>query len=254
MDLPVNTFKRGLNANPPMIGTWTMSTSPVMAEAMGCCGYDFIVIDMEHTPNDVPQTLALLQAVAGTPSASLVRIPWNDPVIVKRLLDCGAQSLMFPFIESVEEAEAAVRSTRYPPHGIRGAAAMHRAARYGGVSDYFSKAASEICVTLQIETVNALDKLPEIAAVDGVDCIFIGPGDLSASMGLIGQVGHEKVQAALASAASACRKAGKPCGVLATDPAMARRLLKAGFSWVSVSSDLAMATSKARSNLAEIRA
>lgn len=253
MELPINAFKRDLSANPPMIGTWSMSASPVMAEAMACCGYDFIVLDMEHTPNDVPQMLPLLQAVAGSPSAALVRLPWNDPVIVKRVLDCGAQSLMFPFIETVEAARAAVAATRYPPHGIRGTAAMHRASRYGNVVDYFHKAADEICVTLQLETVSAIERLPEIAAVEGVDSLFIGPGDLSASLGLIGQIGHETVQSALAAAARASRKAGKPCGVLAPDPAMAKHFLDAGFSWVSVGSDLAMATGRAREAIAQVR-
>ncbi|WP_274427233.1 HpcH/HpaI aldolase family protein [Chelativorans sp. YIM 93263] len=253
MELPKNTFKRDLSRTPPMIGTWSMSASPVMAEALGCCGYDFVVLDMEHTPNDVPQALSVLQALAGTPAACLTRLPWNDAVTVKRILDCGAQSLMFPFIESVEAAKAAVAATRYPPRGIRGAAGMSRASRFGAVENYFSRAEEEICVTLQVETVEALKCLPDIAAVEGVDSLFIGPSDISASLGLIGQIGHETVQETLVDAAKACRAAGKPCGILVSDAAMARRMIEAGYSWISIGSDLTMATSRARETLVQLR-
>ena len=253
MDLPANRFKRGLGAETPMVGVWAMSGSPVAAEALGFAGYDFVVLDMEHAPNDVPQTLAVLQALGGTPAAALVRLPWNDPVTVKRVLDCGAQTLLFPYIESPEAAVAAVAATRYPPEGVRGMAAMHRAGRYGTVANYFLRAAEEICVVPQLETETALRRLPEIAAVSGVDALFIGPGDLSASMGLIGQVAHDEVQEALANAAASCRAAGKPSGILAPNPEMARRFLDYGYSWVAVASDLAMMMSRAREFIAETR-
>lgn len=260
MDLPPNTFKRGLRGGAragadagPMVGTWAMSASPVMAEALGFAGYDFVVLDMEHAANDVPQTLALMQALAGPGTSGVVRLPWNEPVVVKRLLDCGAQTLMFPFVQTVEEARRAVASTRYPPLGIRGYAAMHRASRYGAVGDYTAKAAEEICVVLQLETADAIGRLPEIAAVEGVDCLFIGPGDLSASLGEIGNVGHPKVQEALAAAAKACRDAGTPSGILAQNPEMARRFLDYGYSWVAVASDLGMMMSRAREFIAATR-
>ncbi len=156
MTLPQNTFKRGLAEKRALNGTWFMSASPVVAEALGHVGFDFLVLDMEHTIADVPQLFALLQAVAGTPAASVVRLPWNDPVTVKRVMDAGAQSLMFPYIQSVAEAKAAIASTRYPPKGTRGVAAMQRAGRFGTAADYLKRAEEEICVILQLETPEAI--------------------------------------------------------------------------------------------------
>ncbi|KAA2238051.1 HpcH/HpaI aldolase family protein [Salinarimonas soli] len=246
MDLPRNAFKQALTERRPMAGTWMMSASPVIAEALGCSGFDFLVLDMEHTIVDVSVLFPLLQAVAGTPATSVVRLPWNDPVLVKRVLDSGAQSLMFPFVQNADEARAAVASTRYPPHGIRGVAAMHRASRFGAVKDYLHRAADELCVILQLETMQAVEALPDIAAVDGVDCLFVGPADLSASLGLIGQIGHPDVQKALQGAAEAAGRAGKPVGIVAPNPEMARRFLDYGYTWSAVSSDLAMVTGRGR--------
>src|SRR4051812_29651409 len=253
MSLPQNSFKRGLVERRGMNGTWFMSASPVLAEALGHAGFDFLVLDMEHTTADVPQLFSLLQAVAGTPAASVVRLPWNDPVIVKRVLDAGAQSLMFPYIQTIEEARAAVASTRYPPEGRRGVAAMHRAARFGTAADYLKRAEEEICVILQLETPEAIAQLPAIAAVDGVDCLFIGPGGLSASMGHIGDMAHAEVQKALEAAAQACAKAGKPSGIVAPTPEMAKRFLANGYSWSAVASDLGLLMGRAREILAAMR-
>ncbi|HYF56660.1 MAG TPA: HpcH/HpaI aldolase/citrate lyase family protein [Salinarimonas sp.] len=253
MDLPRNAFKQALREGRPLAGTWFMSASPAIAEALGCCGFDFLVLDMEHTTVDVSVLMPLLQAVAGTPAASVVRLPWNDPVVVKRVLDSGAQTLMVPFVQNVAEARAAVASTRYPPHGVRGVAAMHRASRYGAVKDYLLEAADEICVILQLETLAAVEALPEIAAVEGVDCLFVGPADLSASMGLLGQIGHPDVQRALQGAAEAAARIGKPVGIVAPTPEMARRFLDYGYSWSAVSSDLAMVTARARELVGLVR-
>jgi 4-hydroxy-2-oxoheptanedioate aldolase len=253
MTLPLNAFKRGLVERRALNGTWFMSASPVLAEALGHAGFDFLVLDMEHTVADVPQLFSLLQSVAGTPAASVVRLPWNDPVTVKRVMDAGAQSLMFPYIQSVEEAKAAVASTRYPPRGTRGVAAMHRASRFATVPDYLKRAEEEVCVVLQLETAEALALIPEIAAVEGVDCLFVGPGDLSASLGHIGNIGHPEVQAALERAAQACAAAGKPLGIVAPTPEMAKRFLGYGYTWSAVASDLGLLMVRAREVLAVMR-
>lgn len=253
MQIPANAFKQGLKKEGARLGIWSMSASAVIAEALGCTGYDFVVLDMEHAPNDVPAMLGLLQAVAGTPAATLVRLPWNDTVVVKQLLDIGAHSLMFPYIQNAEEARRAVASTRYPPEGVRGVAGMSRATRFGGVSDYFRDAASEVCVVLQIETVEAVERLAEIAAVPGVDSIFIGPGDLSASMGHVGQTGHPEVQVALAAAAKACKGAGKPAGILASNARQAADYLGYGYDWVAVGSDLGVMMAAARADLRSLQ-
>jgi 2-keto-3-deoxy-L-rhamnonate aldolase RhmA len=250
MELPVNHFKKAMQRK-GALGVWSMSGSPLVAEALGCAGYDFVVLDMEHAPNDVPRLLPLLQAVAGTSAAPLVRLPWNDIVVVKQVLDIGANSIMFPYIQNAEEARRAVAATRYPPDGVRGVAGMSRATRFGGVGGYFGKAADELCVVLQLETIEAVANLAEIAAVPGVDSIFIGPSDLSASMGLIGQVDHPSVQEALAKAAKACAAVGKPTGILASGAARASDYFGYGFNWVASGSDLGLMMGAAR---AEVKA
>lgn len=176
MTLPVNRFKQWLGGSKVPVGTWLMTASPNVAEAIGFAGFDYVMLDMEHVPVDVPQAIAIMQAVAGTPAELVVRLPWNDPVMVKRVLDSGAQTLMFPYIQSVEEARQAVASTRYPGRGFRGVAAVHRASRYGTVKRYLHEADREIGVVLQLETPEAIAALPEIADVEGVDALFIGPG------------------------------------------------------------------------------
>ena len=198
MDLPANLFKRAITSGKTPVGTWLMSGAPSTAEALGCAGFDFLVVDMEHVPIDVGEMIGLLRTIAGTPAQAIVRPPWNDMVMVKRAMDAGAMSLLFPFVQNADEARRAVAYTRYPPAGTRGVAGTHRGSRYGAVTDYLKRANDEACVIVQIETPAALERLPEIAAVPGVDSIFVGPGDLSASMGHIGNIGHADVQAKLA--------------------------------------------------------
>lgn len=253
MQLPSNAFKKGLSGATPMAGIWSMSGSPLVVEALGCAGYDFVVLDMEHSPNDVPRMLGLLQAIAGTPAAPLVRLPWNDMVVAKQVLDLGAQSLMVPFIQNAEEARAAVAATRYPPDGVRGVAGMSRASRFAGVPGYLEKAADELCVVLQIETIEAVGKIAEIAAVPGVDSIFVGPSDLSASMGHIGRIDHPEVQQALADAAKACAEAGKPSGILAANAEQAKTYLGYGYSWAAAGSDLGLIMAAARAGASKLK-
>jgi 4-hydroxy-2-oxoheptanedioate aldolase len=235
------------------LGSWLQSCAPTVAEAMGLCGFDFLVVDMEHSPIDIAEAVSLLRAIAGTPAEPVVRLAWNDQVLVKRLLDAGARNLMFPFVQSPEEARAAVSYTRYPPHGVRGVAASHRASRYGRAGDYFKTANDGIAVIIQLETPEAIERLPQIAAVPGVDSLFVGPGDLSAAMGRLGEVGHPEVQALIAKAAKAAHAAGKPVGIVAGNPDMLGRFQSYGYDWGAIASDLAMLTGRAVEWIAAIK-
>jgi 4-hydroxy-2-oxoheptanedioate aldolase len=254
MDVPVNQFKRAIASGRTCIGTWLSSGSPATAEALGCAGFDFLVVDTEHTPIDVPQMTEILRTIAGTPAQAIVRPPWNDMVMAKRVLDAGAQTLLVPFVQDEEEAKRAVAHTRYPPAGVRGVAGTHRASRFGAVRDYIRSADREMCVIVQIETLAALERLPKIAAVDGVDSIFVGPNDLAASMGHPGDTGHAAVQEKLAFAAKACRRLGKPCGIIGQNPDVVATFLDYGYSWVAVASDMAMMVSRAGEFLGKVRA
>jgi 4-hydroxy-2-oxoheptanedioate aldolase len=227
------------------LGSWIMSAAPTVAEAMGHCGFNFLVIDMEHSPLEIADTIAMLRAVAATPAEPVVRLAWNDQVLVKRVLDAGARSLMFPFVQSAEEARAAVSYTRYPPEGGRGVAAIHRASHYGQRKDYFKTANQEIAVVIQLETPEAIERLAQIAAVPGVDSLFVGPGDLSAAMGRIGEVGHPEVQSLIAKAAELARAARKPIGIVGAHPEMLARFAGYGYNWMALASDLAMMTGRA---------
>lgn len=230
----------------PAVGSWLMSASATVAEAMGHCGFDFMVIDMEHSALDIAGTMDILRAVAATPAVPLVRLAaGNDPVRVKQVLDAGAPSLMFPFIQTVEQARAAVAYTRYPPQGVRGVAAMHRATLYGHASDYLRTANDGIAVVIQLETPEAIAQLEAIAAVPGVDSLFVGPGDLAAALGHIGEVGHEDVQRLIAQAAARARAVGKPIGIVGGNPQMVRRFLDYGYTWSAIASDLALLTGRA---------
>jgi 4-hydroxy-2-oxoheptanedioate aldolase len=253
MDMPVNQFKRALRENRTIYGTWLMSAAPSTAEALGCAGLDFLVVDMEHVPVDTPQMIELLRTVAGTPAAPVVRLPWNDMVMIKRALDGGAQSLMMPFVQNADEARRAVAYTRYPPEGIRGVAGMHRASRYGTIPNYLASAGAEICVIVQIETLAALERLPEIAAVPGIDSIFIGPSDLAASMGLLGDISSAAVQDKLREGAQLCRKLGKPVGIVGPNPEMVGRFLDYGYTWVAIGSDMSLMVGRAQEWLGKVK-
>ena len=245
--MTVNAFKAAALDRPvrPAIGSWLMSASAAVAEAMGHCGFDFIVVDMEHSPLHIGDVIELLRALAGTPAAPLVRLASDDPVRVKQVLDAGASSVMFPFIQTAEQARAAVSYTRYPPAGIRGVAAVHRGSRYGHVPDYLRTANEGITVVIQLETPEAIERLGEIAEVPGIDSLFVGPGDLAAALGHIGDIGNEAVQRLIARAAALARAAGKPIGIVGGDPQMVRRFLDYGYTWSAMSSDLAMLTGRA---------
>ena len=253
MDLPVNRFKRALHDGQQQIGLWNSIPGPLVAEALAGCGFDWLVIDTEHAPTDVPDVLAMLQAMAPYPVSALVRPAANDPVLIKRLLDFGAQSLIIPYVQSAAEAQAAVAALRYAPRGIRGMAGLTRASRFGAIADYAQRAETEICLILQVETALALTRIEEIAAIDGVDGLFIGPADLAASMGHPGAPGHPDVIAAIKDAIHRITAAGKPAGILATDPVFAQTCIGWGTRFTAVGMDIGLMLQAARALAASFR-
>lgn len=238
LDFPVNNFKRTLGSGRQLIGLWSSLSSPAATEILADSGFDWLLIDTEHAPNETPMVADQLRAAALGTAAPVVRPAWNDAVILKRLLDVGAQTLLVPFVQSPEEASRAVAATRYPPNGIRGVAAVHRANRYGRVQGYFQQADREMCVLVQLETRASIDALEAIAAVDGVDGLFIGPSDLAASLGYLGQNSHPAVRGVIDDACRRARSAGKPIGILAPVEDDARAYLEMGFNYVAVGSDV----------------
>ena len=237
MDLPQNPFKRALKAGKPQIGLWSTLSSSYTVEVVAGAGFDWLLLDSEHSPVDIENLLTQLQAAAPYASHPIVRIPWNDMVNMKRVLDIGAQSLLIPYVQTAEEARSAVASTRYPPAGVRGVAGTTRATRFGRVKEYAKRAHEELCVLVQVETQSALGSIEAICAVDGVDGVFIGPADLHASMGYAGETANAKVKPLIDEAIRRIRKAGKAPGILTPNEADARHWLECGALFVAVGSD-----------------
>jgi 4-hydroxy-2-oxoheptanedioate aldolase len=237
MDIPANPFKRALKANRLQIGLWCSLSSHYATELVAGSGFDWILLDTEHSPNDLESVLQQLQAAAPYPTHPVVRVPWNDMVTIKRYLDIGAQSLLIPYVQNAEEAKAAVAYTRYPPAGVRGVAGATRATRFGRAKDYAKRAHEEICVLVQVETQTALDQLEKIAAVDGVDGVFIGPADLHASLGYVGETNNPKVMPVIDDAIRRIRKCGKAPGILTGVEADAKRWIECGGLFVAVGAD-----------------
>ena len=240
MDLPNNRFKAALERGERQIGLWSSLCSNIVAEIIADSGFDWILLDTEHAPNEVPGLLSQLQALGPESASAIVRPAWNDAVLIKRILDIGALSILVPYVQNAAEAERAVAATRYPPHGVRGVTGSGRAARYGRVKNYLQTAETEICVLVQIETSDALENLEEIASVEGVDGVFIGPADLAASMGHAGNPQHGTVQAAIRNAAARLQAAGMPAGILSFVPEEGKKYIDWGFSFVGVGSDLSL--------------
>ena len=238
MDLPQNPFKRALKANKAQIGLWSSLSSNYSVEVIAGAGFDWILLDCEHSPNDLESLLTQLQAAAPYPSHPVVRVPWNDMVTIKRVLDVGAQSLLIPYVSTAEEAKAAVAHTRYPPAGVRGVAGTTRATRFGRIKDYAKRAHEEICVLVQVETQAAVDSIEAICAVDGVDGVFIGPADLHASLGHTGEIANPKVKPMIDDAIRRIRKAGKAPGILTPNEADAKHWLGCGGLFVAVGADV----------------
>ncbi len=244
----MNPFRHLLRARgaKATIGTWISSASPLVAEAVGHAGFDWGVVDMEHAPADLMEVVQMLQAVGNTKMVPVVRVPWNDAVTVKRVLDAGAQTVLFPFVQDAAEATRAVAATRYPPEGVRGMAGASRASRFGTVPDYLRQANAGIGVIVQLETAQALAQLEAIAAVPGVDALFIGPADLSASMGHVGHLTHPAVMAAMADAARRAQGLGMPIGTLGANAEAATRYRAMGFDFMAVGTDLGLLMQGAR--------
>jgi 4-hydroxy-2-oxoheptanedioate aldolase len=240
MELPKNSFKARMAKGETQIGLWCSLCSNIAAELVSYSGFDWLLLDTEHSPNEVPTIFSQLQASATGTAHAIVRPAWNDPVLIKRYLDIGAQTVLLPYVQNADEAKRAVEATRYPPHGIRGVTASGRAAKFGRIPDYLKKANDEICTLVQVETREALADLDRIAAVPGVDGVFIGPSDLSASFGHIGNPAHPEVQKAIEDAGRRIRKAGKGAGILTGNEAEARRYIGWGYNFVAVGTDVTL--------------
>lgn len=234
-----NAFKTAIAAGQPQIGFWQALANPYTAEICAGAGFDWLLIDAEHAPNDLPLILSQLQAVAPYDVEAVVRAPTGDTVLIKQLLDVGARSLLIPMVESGEQAAELVRATRYPPTGIRGiGSAIGRASRWNRTVDYLREAEQEICLLLQVESIAGLEALDDIARTPGVDGVFIGPSDLSAALGHIGNPAHTEVQQAIEKGIERILNAGKAAGILIADEALARRYLSLGATFVAVGTDV----------------
>jgi 4-hydroxy-2-oxoheptanedioate aldolase len=240
MEIPHNAFKRALKAGKAQIGLWSSLSSNYSVEVVAGAGFDWILLDSEHSPADLENLLAQLQAVAPYPTQPIVRVPWNDMVWVKRVLDIGAQTLLVPYVSTAEEARHAVAYTRYPPQGLRGVAGTTRATRFGRIKDYARRAHEETCLLVQVETQAALDSIEAIAAVEGVDGIFIGPADLHASLGHAGEIAHPDVKPLIDEAIRRIRNCGCAPGILTPNETDARHWLACGALFVAVGADVGL--------------
>ena len=242
-----NPFKAALAAHRPQIGLWLSMADPYLAEAAATCGYDWLLIDGEHAPNDLRRTLAALQATTAYPAQPVVRVVEGSTALIKQMLDLGAKTLLVPMVDTASQARAIVAATRYPPQGVRGVgSAVGRSSLWSQRGDYLDVADDEVCLLLQAETATALTNLPAICAVDGVHGVFIGPADLAASMGHRGNPGHPEVQAAIEGAMKTIITSGKAAGTLTSDPALAQRYLDLGCRFVAVGVDVLLFVNAAR--------
>lgn len=253
MKLTSNPFTHAIVAKDKQIGLWITLSSPFVAEVTAPAGYDWALIDMEHSPNDYTSVLGQLQAFSASNTTAIVRPEWNDPVVVKRLLDLGVQGLLFPMIQSVQEAEQAVAATRYPPHGIRGVSGSSRATKFGRVTDYVARVESETTIILQLETKSAIEQATDIATVDGVSGIFFGPADIAADMGMVGQPMAREVWDLIKPAAQKLIALGIPVGTLVMDPDFAAELLNEGFTFVACGTDASLLARASDALLANVK-
>jgi len=255
MHTPVNPFKKALQESRAQIGLWVGLADGYVAEILAGTGYDWLLVDGEHAPNDLRSVLAQLQGIASAWSAQpdeqrshpVVRVPVGETALIKQYLDIGATTLLVPMIDTAEQAAQLVQATRYPPDGIRGmGSALARSSRWQAYPQYIHEANQQICLLVQAETATALQNIDAIAATPGVDGVFIGPADLSATMGFPGQPNHPEVQAAIADGIARIRKAGKAAGILSTTEEQARKWLAAGAMFVAVGVDTVVLTQAAR--------
>jgi 4-hydroxy-2-oxoheptanedioate aldolase len=254
MNLPVNEFKRRLADGAQQLGLWCSLPGGYVTEAVAGAGFDWLLLDTEHSPGDPLTVLSQLQAIAAYPVSAVVRPASNDTVLIKRFLDLGAQTLLIPYVQNAHEAEQAVAAMRYPPDGIRGVSGVTRATRFGRIPSYAKRAYDELCLLVQIETREALEQLEAIAAVPGVDGVFIGPADLAASFGHVGDPGHPDVKDAVESAIHRILACKKPAGILTSDAAFAKRCIELGTTFTAVGVDAAILARGSESLLKQFRA
>ena len=236
MQTPVNIFKQALKNKQAQIGFWVSLANPYSTEICAGAGFDWLLLDSEHAPNDLRSIMAQLQTIAAYPSHAVCRLPIGDNTLIKQYLDLGAQSLLVPMVDTPEQARALVQACRYPPDGFRGMGGA-RASRWGRYPNYAKEANAQVCLLVQAETRLALSNLDAIVATEGVDGVFIGPADLSASMGHVGNSGHAEVQAAIEDAIGRVTSAGKAAGILTPDATLAKRYLELGATFVAVGLD-----------------
>lgn len=253
LPLPRNRLKRGLLAGAKQVGLWLTLESLTATEVAAGAGFDWLLLDLEHSCIDLSAVPQHLRAAEGGSAEVVVRVPSHDPVIVKRLLDAGLRSIMFPMVQSAADAQAVVAATRYPPAGVRGVAGNSRANRYNRIASYFEAYQQEQCVIVQIESARGLEAIDAIGAVDGVDGLFIGPNDLAASLGHMGMPGSPPVREAIASALTRIRATGKAAGILNFNPAEARELLGKGFGFIAVGSDTGLLARGTETLLASVK-
>ena len=252
-----NALKQRLLAGERLFGCWLSLASPAAAEALACAGFDFLVVDGEHSPADTMDTVALLQAIAAGGSQPIVRVTDNQPWLAKRAIDAGSPTLLFPMVQGADDAQRAAAAMRYPQQdngGSRGVAGVVRAARYGLIADYVHRANDEACTIVQIESAAAVAASDEIAAVDGVDCLFVGPADLAASLGHLGDSGHAEVQQAIERVLAGARAQRKRAGIFAGNAQEAREYATRGFTLVALAADVIWLLQGARQALASARA
>jgi 4-hydroxy-2-oxoheptanedioate aldolase len=252
MDLPVNQFKRAIKSGKAQLGLWCSFPTYQTIDVVAGSGFDWLLLDMEHSPNDIGSLNAQLIAARGGTASSVVRVQWNDMVMIKRVLDVGAQTILVPYVQTAEEAAQAVAYTRYPPEGLRGVASSTRAAGYGRIKDYLNKASDEICVLVQAETVKSLENLEAICKVDGIDGVFIGPNDLSSAMGHRGNIPHPEVQKAIADSIKRILAYGKAPGILVGE-ADGQRMLDLGALFVAVGADVGLLRTSSEALAAKFR-
>jgi 4-hydroxy-2-oxoheptanedioate aldolase len=251
MQIPVNRFKQGLRQGSLQLGLWSSLAHAVSVEVLAHAGFDWLLLDTEHAPNELPMVVAQLQAAQGGSAQPIVRPPWNDTVVLKRYLDAGVQTFLIPFVETAEQAQRAVAATRYPPAGVRGFASASRASGYGRMQNYFARCEEQLCVLVQIESELGLEHLEAIAHTEGVDGIFIGPGDLSADMGHLGEPSHPAVLTAIEGAIGRIKKCGKAPGILTGRRELAHRFIELGCLFVAVGSDVGLLNEGANALVAE---
>ncbi len=248
-----NRFKQALAKGERLTGLWSALANPIAAEILAGAGFDWIVIDGEHAPNDISSLVGQLQAMRGSATEPIFRVPWNDVVIIKRALDVGARTLIVPFVQNAEEAHNAVAAAHYPPRGVRGVAVAVRASDFGRMPNYLANAHQNTCVLVQLETRSALKEIESIAKVEGVDGMFIGPSDLAADMGHLGNAAHPEVQAAIQDAAARIRAAGKPAGTLVRGVEDAERMFGWGYTFVAAGIDVAILARNAETLAEKLR-